>query len=264
MRIIALFSCLYALLPNSVLSQRVTLNTPMEFLTFRQVRLVPAASFDIGTYYSHASIGKLPESLELKRDSIAGPLFYNIGLWLDLTSPHSRLSFAVGGSINYLSMVMEEKKTGLRNELSAGQLQIPFMVKYMFGKKFVAVNPIFFIGGSYNIPISFSNGTYLVEKQAITTNYSLQSGIAGQYNFRGKDKKTYSTNTGSRKVALYAPRIWIFLKATYTNTNLFNVNFNQKIIQNTSNSTLDYRDLRFTAGAAAFFGSNKKYKIKNN
>ena len=240
------------------------LNTPMKFFTLNQSRINTGLSVEIGAGSLLNFQGILPNQLTIESDS---SLFGGLTLLCDVTSPKSRLNFHFGVGWDYLGVrFLENQTTPFEADLL--QLHFPFYAKFTFGKKWADVNPVFFVGGAYNLPLGYWINDSKIGSDAISKYISLSTGLAIQANFRGKEREGLKEKIVNNRVVYVKdrtpPRIWLFLKVNYTpiSGDFYNPSFTKNIISYYSSDNLNYKDYRISIGIANFWGENKKNSIR--
>jgi hypothetical protein len=267
MQLKSIFSlCAILVAPSFVFTQNDVVPTPMRPFTLYQSRLSAGVGGNYSGGFLYAFKGDLPSNVSVARDTASAPSYFDIGAYLELYSPHSRVNFSMGIGYSQLKIVLENKNTDIRDELTIKQVQIPFNMRYVFGQKYAKANPMLMLGGCYNLPLSFANGSFPKNKKAMKPTYSLHVGGGVQLNFRGSKKVEYNIkldpkDPNAATIPAVLGRSWIFFKASYTPVNLIDNTQNSQIFQNGSNLDFDLHDLKFCIGAAAFFGSKKKHSL---
>lgn len=205
--------------------------------------------------------GTLPNSVEVARDTASAPAYIDLGAYLEIYSPHSRINFSTGIEYSQLSIVLENKASDLRDPLTINQLQVPFNMRLVLGKKFARANPMLLFGGSYNLPYAFDNKDFFKGKKALVPTYNLHAAGGVQLNFRGRQKKEYIIKLSDKNLPTVWGRFWIYAKVIYAPTNILNVESSAILFRNGAAQSFEITDLKFVIGAKAFLGSKKKYSL---
>lgn len=240
------------------------LSTGQKIFTLKNAKLSLGLGFDWWGGKPVPNItGKIPDGYYISLDTSSHPVYTYSSLFVDVVAPNSRISFTTGIQWNSFNFQIEHESYPDTNTLKIKQIQVPFFIKFRTGKKFSKFNIFFFGGGSYNIPVSYSNRGKSKALKTVQNNYSWMSGIGIQYNYRGltidpNDPKYRYT----KKPKVSLQRVWLFVKSTGNLTNLFNTGFEENILHYSNNEEMDYRDFRFTLGLAIFFGSVNRYQVK--
>ncbi len=233
-------------------AQADLLNTKQKLISFRQSKI----SFGLGLEGGGAIFnGALPYGYQAKRDT--NTLLAAAILIFDLDAPNSRLSFTSGVETSNQGLLFVSDSISNQMTLRFRQIHIPLFLKFKIGGKFSRSNLLFLLGGSYNIPITYSsmNGNGFVSKNinSIQNTYSWISSIVWQLNIRGEES-AIGTNV--------PPRIWIYFKGSGLMKSLFNPQGNGNILDIAGSEEIDYRDLKLTFGIAYLFSGKKKHEVK--
>lgn len=265
MRLTASFLAIFLLLSNVFFGQDAAqedlVNTKHQLFPFRHVKLTGGFLFDVGKVVPE---GVLPLGYEIRDDSIYTSSYRSLLFLLDLYSTDARLSFSSGAEYNNLKMLVYNELLADNNEMIINHINVPFFIKYKFGKKFSASNVVTFLGGSYNFPIIYKNNNNSVLKSedlnVLQKSYTLSAGIALQLNLNFRSEKEME-GMERTVVSPSVSRLWIFFRMTRLMSNVFNVDYQQDILNYGDNHEINYTDMRYCFGLGWFIRPRRKHSV---
>jgi len=200
------------------------------------------------------NIGELPEKLEVKFDTTQGLPYLSAGILFDWFAPNSRLGFVFGVDYNSSNFQLTDELNSI-NSFSIKRIQVPFYLKWKFGKIHSKTNGLFLLGALYSVPIQYTRSYQGISsdlKDELQNTLSLSSMFGLQFRLAGKEK--IDTELLNGIIELEYPRFWVFVRADMHMKNIFNPESPNLIIPNYRNDEIDYRDINISVGIAFFFG----------